>query len=368
MKRRTRRRRPSKYFIPKLYLCCAVVASVGPHLAQGGDASGSSSGKPHGGRPHDDDDEISDGSSTGQTRQDGHHRRWIPPKPHANENYGYDSLVIDPISMFGSPHGGFSRDVSSRLAALPLYLPSLSRERPPENPTYLKVRDDQGQLYACRVYHQDELDMASWDDGLFELPRLSEEVLESSSTDATPTTTSSSSGSTAASSAEASAATRDEEEIKAKTGTGITLRDRPDDELDYEKEKADEGGGDGLRTHVDNAKPDDPPQDPSRKMLELAEVGLDGRVTAAQAGDANPLKATTTGANVVKEEVDYKEAVDAEDDELEEADDDEDGEKAAPATFTKDDVEERLGALEGACAHIHLGWWSTEWSVLSVVR
>ena len=24
---------------------------------------------------------------------------------------------------------------------------------------------------------------------------------------------------------------------------------------------------------------------------------------------------------------------------------------------------ERLAALEGVCAHIHLGWWSTEWSV-----
>jgi hypothetical protein len=360
MESRTRRRNPPKYFIPKLYLCCAVVASGGPHLAHGGDASGgsksssgSSSSSPHG-RPLDDDDE-SDGSSTGQRHESDRRRhRWIPPQPHANEMYGYDSLVIDPISMFGSPHGGFSRDVSSRLAALPLSLPSLSQERPPEHPTHLTIRDGRGQLYACRVYHQDELDGASWDDGLFELPRVSELVIESSSTaaDTITATTASSSGSTAASSA---AVTRDDEEIKAKTGAGITLRDhRPDDELEYEDE-ADEGGGDVLRTSVDNVKPGDSPQDPSRKGVELAEVGLDGRVTAA-----NNLKATATSGNVIKEEVAHGEA---EDDELEEADDDEDGEKAAPATFTKDDVEERLGALEGACAHIHLGWWSTEWSV-----
>jgi hypothetical protein len=363
MKRRTRRQRPSKYFIPKLYLCCAIVASGGPRLAQGRDASGSSSsGSPHGGRPHDDDDKSDGNGSTGQRHESGHRRRWMPTKSHANENYGYDSLVIDPISMFGSPHGGFSRDVSSRLAALPLYLPSLSQERPPEHPAYLKVRDDHGQLYACRVYHQDELDSASWDDGLFELPRLSEEVIKSSSTDTvTTTTSSSSSGSAMGSSA---AVTRDGEEIKAKTGTGITLRDRPDDEEDYEEE-ADEGGGDGLRTNV--VKHGDPPQNPSRKVVEFAEVGLDGRVTAAQAGDANPLKATTTGANAIPTEADDTEAVDAEVDELEESDDSDD-EKATPRTFTKDDVEERLGALEGACAHIHLGWWSTEWSVRSVVR
>jgi hypothetical protein len=55
--------------------------------------------------------------------------------------------------------------VSGRLSSLPLFLPSLSHELPPKNPTYLQVRYSCGRLYACRVYHQDELDAASWDDG-----------------------------------------------------------------------------------------------------------------------------------------------------------------------------------------------------------
>ena len=353
MERRSHRRKLTASFIPKLYLCCAVVvASGGPHLAHGGGEDA------HGGRNEDSDD---NGTPTVQGRPNRHrHRhRWMPDKPHANDKYGYDALVIDPISMFGSPLGGFSRDVSSRLASLPLRLPSLSQELPPDNPTYLKIRDGQGQLYACRVYHQDELDSASRDDGLFELPKLAEVTVATGASAASTTTTSASASAGESPGDASSTVTRDDndEDIKAKAGTGITLRDRPDDE-----EEEGEGGDIPSSSVGDDAGDEQQTRDLSRKV-ELAEVGLDGEVSTQEAGEANPLQvAAARSANVMtmeddNEEVDGKVA--GNDDALKEGG----GAAVALATYTKDDVEERLAALEGVCAHIHLGWWSTEWSV-----
>jgi hypothetical protein len=90
--------------------------------------------------------------------------------PSSYEEYTYD--VLDPLTVYGSPYGGFSRATSSRLAALPLVLPEVPEETPSEDPAYMQVRDAQGRLFACRVYHEDELDPESLNDSMFDAPRL----------------------------------------------------------------------------------------------------------------------------------------------------------------------------------------------------
>lgn len=86
----------------------------------------------------------------------------------------YDYSVLDPLTVFGSPYGGFSRATRSRLAALPLYLPDISDEEPTDEPEYMQVRDSDGRLFACRVYHEDELDPATLNDSMFDSPVLRE--------------------------------------------------------------------------------------------------------------------------------------------------------------------------------------------------
>ena len=86
----------------------------------------------------------------------------------------YDANILDPLHGFGSPYGGFSRATRRRLAALPLPLPDLTledEEGQEWDPLYTTVRDGTtGQLYACRVYHQDELMPQSLVDSMYAPP------------------------------------------------------------------------------------------------------------------------------------------------------------------------------------------------------
>ena len=77
----------------------------------------------------------------------------------------YDFSILDPNSVYGSPYGGFSRAVASRLSKLPL----LGAENDPE---YTQLRDHTGKLFACRLYDEDDLHPDSRSDGLFQVPRL----------------------------------------------------------------------------------------------------------------------------------------------------------------------------------------------------
>jgi hypothetical protein len=96
--------------------------------------------------------------------------------PSSYEEYSYD--ILDPLTVYGSPYGGFSRATPSRLATLPLVLPEVPDETPSEDPFYMQVRDAQGRLFACRVYHEDELDPESLNDSMFDAPRLRVETPE----------------------------------------------------------------------------------------------------------------------------------------------------------------------------------------------
>jgi hypothetical protein len=84
----------------------------------------------------------------------------------------YDIMALDPETPYGTPYGGFSRATASRLASLPLRLPNTAEELHEFDPTYMTVRDSQGRPFACRVYHEDELEAASLKDSLFDMPVL----------------------------------------------------------------------------------------------------------------------------------------------------------------------------------------------------
>jgi Glucosidase II beta subunit-like protein len=90
-------------------------------------------------------------------------------------NAAYDPFVFDPYHVHGAPYGGYSRSVQSRLAALPLHLPEIledDRLTLPSKPIYFEARDDFGRLFACRLYHEDELMPESLYDSMFSAPIL----------------------------------------------------------------------------------------------------------------------------------------------------------------------------------------------------
>lgn len=95
----------------------------------------------------------------------------------------YDFTILDPSNAYGSPFGGFSRATASRLANMPLRLPDVAQELSEFDPTYMNVRDANGREYACRVYHQDEVERSSLYDSMFDLAKVvSEDQLPDLST------------------------------------------------------------------------------------------------------------------------------------------------------------------------------------------
>jgi hypothetical protein len=75
---------------------------------------------------------------------------------------------VDPNTAYGSPYGGFSRATASRLASMPLTLPNIDHEVVDFDPIYMTTRDAAGRQYACRVYHEDELEPETLEDSLFD--------------------------------------------------------------------------------------------------------------------------------------------------------------------------------------------------------
>ncbi len=93
------------------------------------------------------------------------------------KNDEYDIMKLEPETPYGTPYGGFSRATASRLASLPLKLPSIAKQVEDYNddnefePMYTTVRDNSGRKFACRVYHEDELEADSLGDSMFDTPR-----------------------------------------------------------------------------------------------------------------------------------------------------------------------------------------------------
>jgi Glucosidase II beta subunit-like protein len=100
------------------------------------------------------------------------HTKLFPP------NDEYDSKILDPNTIYGSPFGGFSRATRSRLAALPLRLPDvaiLEENSNVDSLSYFETSDVMGRGYICRVYHEDALDEYTLGDSLFDTPVLATE-------------------------------------------------------------------------------------------------------------------------------------------------------------------------------------------------
>lgn len=81
-------------------------------------------------------------------------------------------ILVDPNTAYGSPYGGFSRATASRLAAMPLMLPNIAQQLEEFEPIYMTTRDSSGQEYACKVYHEDELEAHSLEESMFDLAVL----------------------------------------------------------------------------------------------------------------------------------------------------------------------------------------------------
>mmetsp|Transcript_7650 Transcript_7650/g.11126 ORF Transcript_7650/g.11126 Transcript_7650/m.11126 type:complete len:585 (+) Transcript_7650:127-1881(+) len=98
----------------------------------------------------------------------------------------FDSKILDPNTVYGSPYGGFARATRSRLAALPLVLPADNIAGDDNDTEYTTVTDSLGRRYVCRTYHQDEVTVASFKGSVFdqvELQVKSDTQEESSSED-----------------------------------------------------------------------------------------------------------------------------------------------------------------------------------------
>lgn len=219
-------------------------------------------------------------------------------------NDEYDFNIMDPLTVYGSPYGGFSRATRSRLASLPLYLPAevlevenkdeTAAERQDddqeEEDVYYEVSDAAGRLFVCRVYHQDELDPDSLDESMFDAPKLriaqEDEPLVQDDKDDLESVSQEGATKSAASKAETDTTTTG----NTNKETGVTIE---------ELEKI---------------------TGTSRQQVDLQRSNSDlASLTDEETG--------LLTANV----------------------------------FTLIAVERSLARLKGVCAQIHLGWWSYEW-------
>jgi Glucosidase II beta subunit-like protein len=89
----------------------------------------------------------------------------------------FDPLILDPYHIYGAPFGGYSRSAQNHLASLPLHLPDVLEDEGAFATSmvmsyYFEVRDEDGRLFACRLYHEDELAPVSLHDSMFNPPIL----------------------------------------------------------------------------------------------------------------------------------------------------------------------------------------------------
>lgn len=89
---------------------------------------------------------------------------------------------MDPNTLYGSPYGGFSRAVQSRLASRPLRLPDVTVDSDSKNEgvsfhkgkkeSFWEISDKFGRKYACGLFHEDDVGSLSLYDSMFEPPKL----------------------------------------------------------------------------------------------------------------------------------------------------------------------------------------------------
>ena len=236
------------------------------------------------------------------TRDSRHQHIFTDSFPRNDE---YDMMALDPSTPFGTPYGGFSRATASRLASLPLTLPSIGKEvgdgtsksesESEFEPMYTTVRDMYGRPFVCRVYHEDELEPSSLGDSMFDTPRLKQEK---------STRTSTSDDASASTSTTTTDATESERDLTAATNS---------DNSEEVPVSVDEMTKDQKAVYdaIDSA---------------IADTGADTDTLAKPA-----VKKTRTFETVLN------------------------------PILLSHKIHKRFSKLAGLCAQYHPGWWSYEW-------
>jgi hypothetical protein len=259
-------------------------------------------------------------------------------------NDEYDIMVLDPHSRFGSPYGGFSRATSSRLASLPLKLPHVALEVDEYPPHYSEIRDAQGRLYVCKLYHQDELDPDSLVESMFTTPtEVRQDTLENKKKQAewmSPETLAS--------------GTSVSEDAFKELKPHMKRRTKHTEPLSQPAKKVNE--------EVDDNDDDDDLWDQPGEAIAQedgeTERGLDPRTHKEIAGDmqdaVDDLQDKIQGLLVKKErnQGSVPKAATGKERELTSSD---------RILHVVAEVNKRLQKLNGMCAQKHEGWWSYEW-------
>lgn len=235
-------------------------------------------------------------------------------------NDEYDFMILDADSVYGSPYGGFSRSVSSRLAKLPLKLPHADVNSDDYQPDYTTIRDNQGRPFACRVYHEDEIDPESFNDSMFNAPILMKSKKDDDGRKY------------GEEQQEEQGQQKEEEEKPTYSETMGTA------EQDNEASRVKTHGGEGeLGLH---------------RAESVVEV-------SAAAGGSTGAEGTTGGSDNVRRSTSNDGQQDGQD--VTVAEDTPGPPRRRDPHVIAQELSSRLQALVGMCAQIHMGWWSYSW-------
>ena len=306
----------------------------------------SSSRRPSTPRPHESPQGQQDQQGQDQQGQDQQGQQGQGEKPrvtheslYPSSEDAYDAFVFDVHSMNGSPYGGFSRNVQSRLAKLPLRLvggglfelasasasvegetaetAEMEKEQEEEmgemedqnqnleeplllsrgnfQTPYFTMRDGDGRALACRIYNDEELTSESLQASVFD------EAMESERTSMTTSMSTSTAGSAA------TGIVDDEEHL-----TQAATDDHTESSIQVQKQ---------VLTAHPKTTTTTPPIPPA---------------TATATASTATMTSTTTSPNIHELPL-------------------------ALSVQQSQQINTALSRLEGICAQLHLGWWSYEW-------
>jgi len=274
-----------------------------------------------------------------------HNKKYDSDSLFESSVYEYDSNILDPHSVHGTPYGGFGRATKSRLAALPLHLPPISEKAAASSADddsskiYTQVRDDSGRLFACRVYLEDELDPSSLNDSMFDAPKLRSKDAQAAAQEMTDATT---------------AASDDQSRVVRNTQGNAAA--------DSEHQKR--GGGSANMPPADTPSGSAHVTNPQQQQQQPSNTVSTGAAKMADADAGDPLAFAPAGARRALAAESAAPATMADDNQGDSrnSDDDQDG-PAHEQTNIADKalVKAQLAELEDVCGQIHRGYWSYEW-------
>jgi hypothetical protein len=260
------------------------------------------------------------------TRDSRHQHIFTDSFPRNDE---YDMMALDPSTPFGTPYGGFSRATASRLASLPLTLPSIGKEvgdgagagdsgesESEFEPMYTTVRDMYGRPFVCRVYHEDELEPSSLGDSMFDTPRLKQKITSTSSDDESTNTNDDADNDESASASTTTDVTESERDLTTTTNSDNSEVPVSVDEEMTKDQKAINNLNDAIAIADADADTFDSHNTNTNTNTNIKPVVK--KTTRTLASELNPI-------------------------------------------MLGHEIHQRFSKLVGLCAQYHPGWWSYEW-------